>query len=350
VALLAVYVAGLIFVAQHIAERYAPALYPVVVRKIGLPWLGIMAVIATATLVLTLFRLSLWTNIIDAVLFAAALSTLILGLYLTFGAAANRERVLAMAGDVKASDRVSAFQDLLWSSASRGDVTGAEYVLSIPKYGSSEQAGLLGWVTQYPQLLQQPWFTQAVLKCLTHGELDAVAAERLRSAFRQLLVCTLNVDEFSEANEIVLAILRAVEEASAFTEYHRYVVFDVGFHTHMVGEEGLNATPRIGQPAASLREVQEYFLAELSPLREAVLRHRDPEGVTQFAYRSSTLAIRVSGQCMCPRKSMMCWRTDTQVACCKKMHWKHLRRSLVRPIMIGAVIEPRIRLKATSMN
>lgn len=70
ITLLAIYAAGLIFVAQHIAERYTPALYPAAVRKIGGVWLALLALIALGALTIALLPLSQQTNSADAVLLA----------------------------------------------------------------------------------------------------------------------------------------------------------------------------------------------------------------------------------------------------------------------------------------
>jgi hypothetical protein len=81
--LLAIYAAGLIFVAQHIADRYTPFLYPKVVRRIG-GFFVALTLTTAAALALTLIRLTLWINIGDAVLLVSALFFTTFGLFKTF--------------------------------------------------------------------------------------------------------------------------------------------------------------------------------------------------------------------------------------------------------------------------
>jgi hypothetical protein len=66
--LLAIYAAGLIFVAQHVADRYTPILYPVVVRRIGGIWLGLLGAIVLAPLGLALIKYSFPTNMAQVAL------------------------------------------------------------------------------------------------------------------------------------------------------------------------------------------------------------------------------------------------------------------------------------------
>jgi hypothetical protein len=165
----------------------------------------------------------------------------------------------------------------------RSDIAATERLLGFPTHGSLEQARLLQWVTEYPQLLQHAWLVQQVLAQLTADVLDTGAVEGLRPAFVGLLMHSLNQGAFGAARDIVLGAMRAVAEAPTFTEAHESLVFDVGFHTHFVGEEG-HAAPRLGHPIISLGEVQEYFLAELTPLRRSILSHGDRSSVTWFAH------------------------------------------------------------------
>jgi hypothetical protein len=185
----------LIFVAQHVADRYTPLLYPVVVRRIGLTWLGLLSLVVLASLILTLIRVSHRTNFADAFLLVSALVFTVFGLYRTFQDAADRARILAMIKHLDSEDQTTALRDLIWSSVNRGDVTSTEFLLGLSAYGSREQAELADWITQYSQLLEQSWFRHAILNSLTSGEFTAQAAELLRPALsRHLRVSAIQVE------------------------------------------------------------------------------------------------------------------------------------------------------------
>jgi len=108
ITLLAIYAAGLIFVAQHIGERYTPALYSVAVRKIGGVWLSLLALIALSALAIAAIPPSWQTDIADPALLAVAIVLTVRGLIQTFQAAANRQHILAMVRNLKGDDRLPA--------------------------------------------------------------------------------------------------------------------------------------------------------------------------------------------------------------------------------------------------
>jgi hypothetical protein len=209
-------------------------------------WLGSLSLVVVLSLVSTLIKVATWTNIADAVLLVSALVLTVFGLYRTFQDAANRDRILGMIRHLDHKERITALRDLAWSSINRGDVTATEFLLSSAAYGSQEQAGLVDWITQYSQLLEQPWLRQAILASLTSGDFDSKAAELLSLALNRLVVCCLDHEWYDTVREIIFAIMRTVEESPRFSEHHKYVVFDLGFNLHCIGEEG-SASERIGQ-------------------------------------------------------------------------------------------------------
>ena len=300
--LLAIYAAGLIFVAQHIADRYTPLLYPTVVRRVGFLWLGFLSLIVLASLASTLITVARWTNIGDAILLVSALALTVIGLYKTFQGAADRGRILGMIRHLTGENQVTALRDLTWDSVNRGDVTSTEFLLNVAHYGSKEQAELADWVTQYSQLLEQPWLRQAILSNLTSGDFDGKPAELSGLTINRLVVCCLDREWYYSVHEIIVTILRSVERSERFTSYHRYVVFDLGFNLHYVGEEG-SATERISQRSPeSLQDVRDLYLSRLTALRRAVIGDNDPSSMTQLCMLLERLAeshigiMYVSGQ------------------------------------------------------
>lgn len=289
--LLAIYAACLIFVAQHIADRYTPVLYPTVVRRVGLVWLGSLSVVVLLSLASTLVTVAAWTNIVDAVLLVSALALTVFGLYRTFQDAADRERILGMVRRLDHKERITALRDLVWSSVNRGDVTSTEFLLSSAAYGSQEQAELVDWITQYSQLLEQPWLRQAILTNLTSGVFDSKAAELLRPALNQLVVSCLDHEWYDTVREIIFAIMRTVEESPKFSEYHKYIVFDLGFNLHYIGEEG-SASERVSKRSPdSLQDARNLYLSKLAaPLRRSVIGDNNPASVTQYCMLLERLA------------------------------------------------------------
>ncbi len=104
-----------------------------------------------------------------------------------------------------------------------------------------------------------------------------------------LLVHTLNLGAFSMARDCVQATMDALAGAPCFSGRHEALAFDYGFHVFYVGEEA-RAVPRLGHPEPLLRETQDYFLAELTPLRRAILEQRNPASVTWFCRLLSRLS------------------------------------------------------------
>lgn len=288
--LLAIYAAGLIFVAQHVADRYTPVLYPVVVRKVGFIWLGLLTAVALASLGLAMIKLSFWADLVDAALLVLALLLTVLGLFRTFQQAADRKRVLGMVETVSGDNRVTALRDLVWTSANRGDVAATEYMLEFPPYHSKERADLVDWITQYSQLLEQPWMRQAVLKSLTAGEFDEDAAELLGPVIVRLLVHCLDHEWFDSAKEIILVAMRAAEGTSQFTYRHMNTIFDIGFNLHYIGEEGTASERTCERAPKSLKDLQDLFVALLVSLRRSVIRQRSRMSVTQYCSLLQRLA------------------------------------------------------------
>lgn len=130
----------MIFVAQHVADRYSPALYPKVVWRVGLIWLTALSTIAIAALGLALVENTWQTEIAAACLLAAAIIITVLGLYRTFRVVADRTRILDMATRLGADQRAAALRDLVWSCAHRGDVQATDHLLGFPQHGTHEQA------------------------------------------------------------------------------------------------------------------------------------------------------------------------------------------------------------------
>jgi len=288
--LLAVYAAGLIFIAQHIADRYTPLLYPTVVRRVGRVWLGLLSAIVLASLVLTLIRDAPWTNVADAFLLVGALALTVIGLYKTFQDTVDQARILGMIKHLEDGAQMTALRDLTWNSVNRGDVTATEFLLSFAHYGSKEQAELVDWITQYSQLLEQPWLRQAILANLTSGDFDHEAAESLCSAIKRLFICCLDREWYDSAHEIIVTMTRAMETTARFTEYHRYVAFDLGFNLHYIGDEG-SATVRVSQRSPeSLQDAQNLYLSRLTILRRSAIGDNDPSSVTQFCILLERLA------------------------------------------------------------
>jgi hypothetical protein len=289
-ALIAVYAAGLVFVAQHVADRYTPLLYPVVFLRVGLLWLALLSIIILGSLATAMIKVSFWANVSDAVMLIAAVIFTILGLYRIFQRTADRRKILAMVTRLSPSNRITALRDLTWNSVSRGDVTSTEFLLNFSPYGSEDRATLLDWTTQYAPLLEQPWLRQAVLHSFTSGDFDEKAAKLMEPALNRLFLSCLDREWYDSVHEIIIATIRAVGLTSKFTQYHRYAIFDLGFNLHYVGEEG-SATERVSQRAPdSLQDARSLFLSQITSIRNSVINDNDPESVTQFCTLLQRLA------------------------------------------------------------
>jgi len=289
-ALIAVYAAGLVFVAQHIADRYTPLLYPVVFLRVGLPWLISLGLIILGSLATAMVKVSFWANVSDAVMLIAAVLFTILGLYRTFQRTADRTKILAMVERLTPSNRIAALRDLTWNSASRGDVASTEFLLNFSPYGSEDRAALLDWTTQYAPLLEQPWLRQAILHSFTSGDFDEGAAKLMEPALNRLFLNCLDREWYDSVHEIIMATIRAVCLTSKFTQYHRYTIFDLGFNLHYLGEEG-SATERVSQRAPeSLQDARSLFLSQITSIRHSVVDDNDPESVTEFCTLIQRLA------------------------------------------------------------
>lgn len=289
-ALIAVYAAGLVFVAQHVADRYTPLLYPVVFLRVGLLWLGSLGVITLGSLATAMIKLSFWSNISDAVLLVAAIFLTILGLYKTFQRTADRKQILPMVNRLRSADRITALRDLMWNSASQGDVTSTEFLLNFSPYGSEDWASLLDWTTQYASLLEQPWLREAILSSITSGDFSEKATKLMEPTLKRLVASCLDREWHYSVQDIIVAITRSVCLASKFTQYHRYVIFDLGFNLYYVGEEG-SATSRSSQRAPdSLEDSRSLFLSNLTTIRLSVVDNDDPPSVTEFCMLLQRLA------------------------------------------------------------
>jgi hypothetical protein len=289
-ALIAVYGAGLVFVAQHVADRYTPLLYPVVFLHVGFLWLGSLGLIVLGSLATAMIRVSFWTNVTDAVLLLAAVLFTILGLYRTFQRTADRRQVLAMVDRLKKSDRITALRDLTWNSVTRGDVTSTEYLLNFSSYASEDWASLLDWTTQYAPLLEQSWLRQAILHSFTSRDFNENAAKLTEPTLKRFVASCLDREWYDSIHDIIVGIIGAVCLTSKFTQYHRYVIFDLGFNLYYIGDEG-SATPRSSQRAPdSLQDARDLFLSHITTIRLSVVDHDDPASITEFCLLLQRLA------------------------------------------------------------
>jgi hypothetical protein len=289
-ALIAVYAAGLVFVAQHVADRYTPLLYPVVFLRIGFLWLGLLGLTTLGSLATAMVEVSFWTNVINAALLVEIVALTILGLYRTFQGTADRRQVLAMINHIRSADRVTALRDLIWNSANQGDVTSTEFLLNFSAYGSEDWASLLDWTTQYAPLLEQFWLRKAIIGSITSGTFDGTAAKLVEPALNRLVRSCLDREWYDSVHEIIIDITNAVARASQFTQYHRYAVFDLGFNLFFVGEEG-RATARSSQRAPdSLQDAQDLFLSRITIVRRSVVGDDDPASLTEFCTLLERLA------------------------------------------------------------
>lgn len=281
-ALIAVYAAGLVFVAQHVADRYTPLLYPVVFVRVGFLWLGSLGLITLGSLATAMIDVSFWANVSDAVLLVATVVLTILGLYRTFKRTADRKQVLAMVNHLRSADRITALRDLMWNSASQGDVTSTEFLLNFSPHGSEDWASLLDWTTQYAPLLEQSWLRKALLNSITSGDFNEKTAELMEATLKRLVGSCLDREWYDSVHDIIIAVTNAVCLASQFTQYHRHVVFDLGFNLHFVGEER-SATARSGQRApGSMQDAQDLFLSRITTIRRSVVGDDDPASITEF--------------------------------------------------------------------
>jgi hypothetical protein len=281
-ALIAVYAAGLVFVAQHVADRYTPLLYPVVFLRIGLSWLASLGLIILGSLATAMIKISFWANTSDAAMLVAAVLFTILGLYRTFQRTADRNEILAMVKNLTPSNRITALRDLTWNSVNRGDVTSTEYLLSFSPYGSEDRATLLDWTTQYAPLLEQPWLRQTLLRSFTSGDFNEKAARLMEPALNRLFISCLDREWYDSVHDIILATIRAVCSTSKFTQYHRYTIFDLGFNLHYVGEEGSGTERTSHRAPDSLQDARSLLLSQVTSIRHSVVDDDDPESVNEF--------------------------------------------------------------------
>jgi hypothetical protein len=159
-------------------------------------------------------------------------SATILGLYRTFQRTADRRQVLAMVNHLKSADRITALRDMMWKSASQGDVTSTEFLLQFSPYGSEDWASLLDWTTQYAPLLEQSWLREEVLHSITSGDFNEKAADLMEPTLNRLVRSCLDREWYDSIREIIVTIIRAVCLTAKFTQYHRHVIFDLGFNLY----------------------------------------------------------------------------------------------------------------------
>ncbi|MFL6136705.1 MAG: hypothetical protein ACJ74O_02770 [Frankiaceae bacterium] len=284
------YVAGLVFVAQHVAERYSPLIYLKVVLRAGRMWLAGLSATVLASVVIAVHPPSDWTNTVEAALLLGGLVFALGGLFSVFRFASDRRQIVGVVlrlGEV--GDRTIALQEMAWNAVNRGDIKMTHLLLDQPARAADEQAELLGWIVQYPVLLQQSWLRQLLVRCLLPERMEDSWAELTGGSLGRLLTTSLDAGWFDTGEDIVLSLHRSLDSAPTFGEHHSSLVFDVGFALHMVGEEG-RASKRIAHPAVALASLQEWFEAKLTSLRRAVLRLRDTDSTTNLCQLLDRLA------------------------------------------------------------
>ena len=149
-------------------------------------------------------------------------------------------------------------------------------------YGSEDWASLLDWTTQYASLLEQSWLREAILHSITSGDFNEKAADLMEPTLNRLVRSCLDREWYDSIHEIIVTIIRAVCLTTKFTQYHRHVIFDLGFNLYYVGEEG-SATARSSQRAPdSLQDAQNLFLSHITTIRRSVVGDDDPASITEF--------------------------------------------------------------------
>jgi hypothetical protein len=282
--LLAVYVAGLIFAGQHVADRHSPLVVPALAREVGKYWLLALGLLAAGALAIDLVHQSGWTNCGDAAVIIATISTALGGLFHAFSAVSDRRRIVSIAiGLAATDDRETALRDMTWNAANRGDITLTEMLLKDSRQVQNDQNKLLEWITQYSSLLEQSWLRLVVVSIATEEPFDDDRAESMTSPIRRLLITALENGWYETAEGIVHSTIRAIDNANSFGEHHGYLLFDIGFALHCEGEEG-RSSEREGNPPVRLESVQEWFDSKLIMVRRAAIAHHDAASVTNFCY------------------------------------------------------------------
>lgn len=286
IAMLAVYAAALIFVLQHVAERYTPALYPLIARR-ALLWLLPLALLVAASASLAWAPQSATIEIAAVVILLVAVALALLGAYQTWRMASSGPAVAHMIARLPRASQVSATVDVLVSAISRADTATAISALANLEPGSEAQAQVVARLSQHRHLVQPEWVSSELILS-TRGGLADEGARRLREPISVLLDLALADEDYHRAETLLRDILDDLEETKPFLEPQGELLFDCGFTVWHRGEEGASE-PRQSDQQRRLANTKDTFLIHLTEIWRAILARRVRPEVTAFASAFSRL-------------------------------------------------------------
>jgi len=282
VAMIAIFVAALIFALQHVGERYSPALSHGLLRRYFY-CAAVLFALVVATAAVAFAPVALFTARLELALLLAAVCVGLVGSYVVWSTSTDPRHVLTLLGKLPLHLRTQALCDVTWNAVQHADVVSAEAAMSHVNDVGFERSTFLEWIMRHHVLLDSEWFPRTVLDAVLAKPLDDSSAHELSPILERMLVHALDRTAFDTAKEIVSGVMNALASAPVFTNAHANLLFEVAFACWNIGESGASK-PRSAPIPNQLEGVQAIFMSRLRDVVHRVLERGNTSQVEELSW------------------------------------------------------------------
>ncbi len=277
IAVLAVYVAALIFAIQHLADRYSPNLINIFLWRLGAwPLLGLLALSVGAGAA----RISTW-QIATVIPLALFLATLVVGLGGSFWIWNSMVVDATIIAWLKRLSKRPIYQQTLDEVALKAIQRSDEAITSGVLKVGLDQAAFIQWLTDHRDLFNEEWLVRKLFDSVSDKNLKGANAQPVASFLTLLLGNALDEEASLRAETILNFILHLLEDGNAWSEGYGHLLGDVGFLLWNKGEPGAGIARTYTVPQ-KLEELQTFFLIRIRGVRAKIVESRNQDGLNNY--------------------------------------------------------------------
>lgn len=313
--MLAIYTAILVIAWQHVSDRYTPKLLLVFLRRAALkPLAGFIALLlASGVLVLhplqqllaglpTHSRLQVSPLVGDFLAFLLLLGSVGIVVWASYKLArylTDGRQLIPLLHDEE--NQQAALQEILLNTIQRGDqLVTASALHAALSGGLSEKEVFLAWLTEHGDLLSTDWLIRVLRLLLLSADLDPTETSIYTNLLLLLLTKALDNEEFPRAQEVMRAIIDALERTTAWEQVHADLIERMGFALWKIGEIDAYAM-RTSRIPSQLTNIQKLFVGEMRSLWFHIRDMNSQDAMQVFCSALAKLAfVTREGELACP--------------------------------------------------
>jgi hypothetical protein len=281
-ALLVLYVAGLVFILQVVSDRYAAAILGPLLRQASLKWAAGLTFLAILAYVLMGVGIGEPLKAAFAgLLLLASLVLAIVGSYRTWLVVGDRATVVRSVTKLPADQRLGAVREIIWNAISRSDVEMVEKCLHIFNRDSDEEIELLSWLLGQKPLANRDWLGLALGSAMVDNWLTQAQAKAIREPLISLLQQAFFLEELNMVYEVIDRTMTALRDAAPFTDAHGQLMLDVARSIWRIGDHRGDA-PRTTSIPSQLEHLELIYAMRRKDIFHRLIHRKDRTGLTAF--------------------------------------------------------------------